>query len=317
MTKLTSRFEEAVAYARDAHDGQTRKGGSIPYLYHLMAVSSLVLEFGGDEDQAIAALLHDVIEDCGERHQPAIREKFGSRVAAIVQACTDGTQESKAKPTSQESKYRGWLERKLRYVEHLQRESRDCLLVSGCDKLHNARAILQDLRDPSVGQAVFSRFTGGRDGTLRYYHTLAEIFERSGTPIARELRATVDALHQLANVEAKLPLSHGVYRLKVFDNFHYADESEAYVTGCYLTPDGAVAAAKGMVDHSLAEAYKPGMSPEDLLRAYQAYGDDPVVQGDPAVAFSAWTYASERVQTLAIEWSQADLETGGGERWLY
>lgn len=317
MTKLTSRFEEAVAYAREAHDGQTRKGGSIPYLYHLMAVSSLVLEFGGDEDQAIAGLLHDVIEDCGERHQLAIRERFGDRVATIVQACTDGTQESKARPTSQEAKYRDWLERKLRYVRHLRGESEDCLLVSGCDKLHNARAILQDLRDPSVGQTVFSRFTGGRDGTLRYYYTLAEIFERAGMPMARELRATVDELYQLANVEGKLPLSHGVYQLKVYDNFHYADESEAYVTGCYPTSDSALAAARGLVDQSLAEAYKPGMSPEDLLRTYRGFGDDPVVLGDPAIAFSAWTYASERVETLVVECGKADLEAGDSERWLY
>lgn len=93
MTVLTDRFTRAVDHARIAHAAQLRKGSVIPYLYHLLGVASLVIEFGGDEDQAIAGLLHDTLEDCGEAHEPIIRAQFGDRVADIVVACTDGTAE--------------------------------------------------------------------------------------------------------------------------------------------------------------------------------------------------------------------------------
>lgn len=167
MTVLTDRYTRAVDYARDAHATQTRKGTQIPYLYHLLAVSSLVLEFGGNEDQAIAALLHDVVEDCGAAHEAAIRSQFGDPVAAIVLACTDGTAECKAEHAP-EDRRADWTARKERYIAHLAHASEEVLLVSCCDKLHNARAIVQDLENPAVGVAVFQRFTGGKSGTLWY-----------------------------------------------------------------------------------------------------------------------------------------------------
>jgi GTP pyrophosphokinase len=158
----------ALDYAAEAHQAQTRKGTNIAYLSHLMGVASLVIEHGGDEEQAIAALLHDVIEDCGPEHEAVVRERFGERVAEIVLACTDGVpDEAGQKPP--------WRERKVAYLHHLRREvSADALLVSACDKLHNARAIAADA---AAGHAVFGRFTAGRDGTLWYYKSLLAVFE--------------------------------------------------------------------------------------------------------------------------------------------
>lgn len=121
-----------------------------------------MIEFGGSEDQAIAGLLHDVIEDCGEAHELIIRAQFGHAVADIVRACTDGTAEGKATHATHEAKREDWMARKRAYLAHLECAQDDVLLVSGCDKLHNARAIVQDLEDPEVGVKVFDRFTGGR-----------------------------------------------------------------------------------------------------------------------------------------------------------
>ncbi|KZC36770.1 MULTISPECIES: HD domain-containing protein [Rhodanobacter] len=209
MTALTERFSRAVDYARIAHATQLRKGSNIPYLYHLLGVASLVIEFGGSEDQAIAGLLHDTIEDGGTVHEAAIRAQFGAAVANIVRDCTDGTAEGKASHTDPEAKRRDWLERKLAYLAHLRQSPDATLLVSACDKLHNARAIVQDLEDPEIGTRVFDRFTGGRDGTLGYYQALAEIFSARGVKAARVLDTTVDWMHELAGAErrAALPFS--------------------------------------------------------------------------------------------------------------
>lgn len=204
--RLTPRFTEALDYARVQHAQQVRKGSGIPYLYHLLGVASLVLEHGGDEDQAIAGLLHDVIEDCGSRHEAVLRERFGDRVAGIVLACTDGTEESKAAATTPEEKYQNWRARKLAYLEHLRGEGDDALLVSCCDKLHNALAIVCDLEDPVVGTKVFDRFTARRDGTLRYYQSVSEIFTQRSTRAARALDATVARMHALANASARQAL---------------------------------------------------------------------------------------------------------------
>src|SRR3984893_16755016 len=145
---LSPRYAEAVAYATDAHAGQVRKGTDIPYISHPIAVSSLVIEHGGDEDQAIAGLLHDVIEDCGKTVDE-IAGLFGSRVAGIVEHCTDGIpDETGRKPP--------WRERKEAYLSRLGDGNYDTLLVSACDKLHNARAIEDDT--VSIGPAVFDRF---------------------------------------------------------------------------------------------------------------------------------------------------------------
>ena len=206
MTVLTHRFSEAVDYARIAHAAQVRKGSNISYIQHLLGVASLVIEFGGSEDQAIAGLLHDTMEDCGAAHEAMIRAQFGDAVANIVKDCTDGTAEGKASHTDPESKRRDWVERKLTYIAHLKTASAQTLLVSACDKLHNARAIVQDLEDPTIGTRVFDRFTGDRDGTLGYYQALAEIFSTRAVPAATVLDATVGWMHELAGVETRRAL---------------------------------------------------------------------------------------------------------------
>lgn len=178
------RLHAALDYAADAHQAQSRKGSSIPYLSHLLGVSSLVIEYGGDEDEAIAGLLHDVLEDCGVQHAGPISEQFGDRVLGIIEACTDGT-------PGESGQKAPWHERKQAYLEHLTAVAEDALLVSACDKLHNARAIASD---QASGQDVFARFKGGRDGTLWYYQRLLGIFEnRLGRdrPLAIELRWTI------------------------------------------------------------------------------------------------------------------------------
>ena len=207
MIALTDRFSRAVDYARIAHAAQCRKGSNIPYLYHLLGVASLVIEFGGNEDQAIAGLLHDTVEDCGAEHETAIRAQFGDAVANIVKDCTDGTAEGKASHTDADAKRRDWIERKLTYLAHLKKAPDATLLVSACDKLHNARAIVQDLEDPEIGTRVFDRFTGGRDGTLGYYQALAEIFSARGVSVAKVLDATVEWMHELAGAEIRRVLT--------------------------------------------------------------------------------------------------------------
>lgn len=209
MTVLSHRFTRAVDYARIAHTAQVRKGTEIPYLSHLLGVASLVLEFGGNEDQAIAAVLHDVIEDCGEAHRVLVRQEFGDAVADIVEACTDGTAESKATHSDAEAKRLDWVRRKLGYLDHLAHAPDAVLLVSGCDKLHNARAIVQDLEDPCTGQAVFDRFKGGKVGTLGYYEAIVQTFKRRGPPMAPALDAVVGRMHDLAAVTSRQPLMAG------------------------------------------------------------------------------------------------------------
>ena len=144
-----SRLAQGVALALDLHATQTRKGTDTPYISHLLGVAGLVLEYGGEEDQAIAAMLHDAIEDQGAQHEPVIAERFGSVVARIVRGCTDA--DTLPKPP--------WHERKQTYIDHLALADADVLLVSAADKLHNARAICADLK--LYGAAVFDRFKGG------------------------------------------------------------------------------------------------------------------------------------------------------------
>lgn len=195
-TCLTIRFVRAVDYVRIAHATQRRKGTDVPYISHLLGVASLVLDYGGDEDQVIAALMHDLLEDCGEAHEPMVRAEFGQRVADIVRACTDGSAESKEAANTGEARLADWTERKVRYLEHLRHDNDDVLLVSGCDKLHNARAILRDLDDPAVGTTVFDKFKPGCGGTLAFYAALADTFTDRGTPMARDLMIVVKAMHE-------------------------------------------------------------------------------------------------------------------------
>jgi (p)ppGpp synthase/HD superfamily hydrolase len=166
--KLGPRFQRAFEFATKQHSGQTRKASSIPYIAHLMGVASLVFEAGGDEDVAIAALLHDVVEDCGGAPMlEQIRRRFGSRVAKIVDGCTDAY--GLPKPP--------WHDRKVSYINRLKKEDDETRLVSAADKLNNVRSILSDYR--VIGESVWSRFNGGRDGTLWYYRTLRDEFLRS------------------------------------------------------------------------------------------------------------------------------------------
>lgn len=200
---LSLKFIEAIDYARQAHAEQTRKGKHVPYIAHLLGVSSLVLDYGGDEEQCIAGLLHDVIEDCGSGHEAAIRQQFGERVARIVLACTDSTEEAKAALVTPEDKLADWHQRKRAYVAHLRGEKADALLVSCCDKLQNASAIVADLEEPGIGRAVFERFTAKRDGTLRYYHSIAEVFVQRKVRPASALDTVVKRMHALAGVRSR------------------------------------------------------------------------------------------------------------------
>jgi hypothetical protein len=183
---LGPRYDRALALARDLHRDQVRKGTEIPYMSHLMAVSSLVLDAGGSEDEAIAALLHDAVEEQGGKATLSlIRQQFGAHVAAIVDACSD-TDEVPKPP---------WRARKEAYVARLSDPQlpEGTLRVSLADKLHNARAILFDLR---AGQDVFSRFSASREETLWYYDALATTFTALSTsPMVAELRTVVNELH--------------------------------------------------------------------------------------------------------------------------
>ena len=186
--KLGSRFLRAFLFAAEKHSGQVRKASTTPYIAHLMGVASLTLEFGGDEDMAIAALLHDVVEDCGGA--PMLREvkkRFGSRVAKIVDGCTDSDVEPKPP----------WRERKETYIRHLKDADAETRLVSAADKLNNVRSILSDYRE--VGESIWTRFNGGRDGTLWYYRALVREFRR-GKPnrLIHELELVVRELEMLA-----------------------------------------------------------------------------------------------------------------------
>ena len=185
-TRLGPRFLRAFVFAAEKHKGQTRKASSIPYVAHLMGVASLVLEAGGDEDLAIAALLHDVVEDCGGAPMlKEVRRRFGARVANVVDGCTDAYTDPKPP----------WREEK--YIARLRNEDRDTRLVSAADKLNNVRSIISDYR--AVGESVWSRFKGGREGTLWYYRSLRDEFLRDRpNRITRDLARTVSELESLA-----------------------------------------------------------------------------------------------------------------------
>lgn len=191
---LTDKFSKAVSVANYAHYDQTRKGTTIPYIAHPLAVASLAIEFGANEDQAIAALLHDAIEDGGAEYEQIILQNFGESVLAMVQGCTDGVSDANGEKAD-------WWERKSAYLDHLEKAADDVLLVSGADKLHNARAIVIDLRE--VGPAVFDRFKAGMKGTLWYYRSLADIFMRRGLPMAKQLEAAVSEMEKLSVFDAE------------------------------------------------------------------------------------------------------------------
>jgi (p)ppGpp synthase/HD superfamily hydrolase len=185
---LGNRFQEALRYAASLHSGQRRKGTEVPYISHPLSVAALVLEDGGDEEEAIAALLHDAVEDQGGLETfKEIRRRFGSSVAYIVEGCTDSWETPKPP----------WRKRKEEHILLLREASPRVLRVAVADKLHNARSILWELRHN--GEGIWSRFKGGREGTLWYYRTLANQFLESGDgPMVRELDRVVTEMERLA-----------------------------------------------------------------------------------------------------------------------
>lgn len=178
---LSSRFEDALQYAAQIHATQKRKGTEIPYVAHLLGVASIALEYGATEDEAIGALLHDAAEDAGGRARlDDVRQRFGPAVGLIVEGCTDTFETPKP----------DWKTRKEKYLAHLPEAPRSVLLVSACDKLHNARAILRDYR--IRGEQLWPRFTGGKAGTLGYYRSLVNAYRKAADHSIRELVDELD-----------------------------------------------------------------------------------------------------------------------------
>jgi (p)ppGpp synthase/HD superfamily hydrolase len=192
---LSARFSEALIFAADIHRHQARKGTQVPYVAHVIGVASIALEFGADEDEAVAALLHDAIEDApdalGRDKANAVRGwirlTFGERVLEIVEGCTDSDENPKPP----------WVARKTAYVARIAHEPASVLLVSAADKLHNVRALRRDYR--AVGDVLWDRFNpeAGRSGTLGYYRALATAYRRCSEKVQdARLRALVELLEQ-------------------------------------------------------------------------------------------------------------------------
>jgi GTP pyrophosphokinase len=172
------------------HATQTRKGSGVPYITHLLGVASIALEYGANEDEAIAALLHDAIEDQGGAPtREAIRRRFGETVTEIVDGCTESYQTPKPP----------WRQRKEAYIAQISTASASVRLVSASDKLYNSRSILKDYR--ILGDALWERFQGGKDGSLWYYRAIVEAFRATGsTPVMDELERTVVELERLVGI---------------------------------------------------------------------------------------------------------------------
>ena len=193
--RLSRQFEKALIYATRIHGGKLRKKTRIPYIGHILGVAAIALEYGANETEAIAALLHDTVEDCGgAKRLRDIERKFGKRVARIVEGCTDTDQIPKPP----------WLERKKDYLAHVRQASMPTKLVSVSDKLHNVRAILMDYREE--GEKLWSRFNAGKQGALWYYRALVNAF-RGGKriqPLVQELDRVLTQLELLANRGAQV-----------------------------------------------------------------------------------------------------------------
>jgi len=186
--QTTERFTEAMTYAAELHRDQVRKGSGVPYIAHLMSVAALALEHGANEDEAIAALLHDAIEDQGgNATRQEISRRFGNSVTEIVNGLSDS--ETQPKPP--------WRERKETYIAHLGSASPSVLLISVCDKLHNATSILRDYR--RIGEDLWPRFRGGKDGTLWYYRALVTTYRQCfQSTLVEELDRVVTEMETLA-----------------------------------------------------------------------------------------------------------------------
>ncbi|MDP3720399.1 MAG: HD domain-containing protein [Acidobacteriota bacterium] len=186
-----TRFESALLYANQVHQGQQRKGTGIPYMAHILGVTAIALEYGATEDEAIGALLHDAAEDGGgEARLAEIRARFGDAVGDIVLGCSDSLVEHPEDKLP-------WRERKDGYLAHLEAASQSVCVVSAADKLHNVRSIVRDLR--MHGDEVWARFQGKRDGTLWYYDAVADaLARRYRSQLTRDLLREVEELQRLA-----------------------------------------------------------------------------------------------------------------------
>lgn len=190
---LSDKFTEALVYAAQLHATQIRKGSGVPYIAHLLGVASIALEYGANESEAIAALLHDAIEDQGgAKIRDEIQQRFGETVAQIVEGCTDT--DLTPKPP--------WRDRKEAYLAHISHTVASVRLVSAADKLYNCQSILKDYRQ--IGDEIWQRFTGKKEGTLWYYRSLVNAFRQvETTPLIEELDRVVSELEQLVNVNSQ------------------------------------------------------------------------------------------------------------------
>jgi (p)ppGpp synthase/HD superfamily hydrolase len=185
--RVGSRFSDALLYAVEIHGADRRKGTSIPYVSHLLSVCALVMEDGGDEDEAIAALLHDTLEDHPEKVTKSdLSQRFGPRVVSLVELCTDTPPDYQGGPKPP------WYERKTAYVERIRKETYPLCRVALADKIHNTRNIVMDYR--RFGNSVWSRFKANREEQLRYYKALVLAFREAQSP-----RHLVDELDSLVS----------------------------------------------------------------------------------------------------------------------
>lgn len=203
-THFSERLAEAFRFALAKHNGQPRKGTAIPYLSHPMAVASIVLEYGGSEEQAIGALLHDTVEDCGVSHRE-IAVRFGETVSRIVKDCTD----AESKPGQKKP---DWRPRKERYIDHVRREADSrALLVSAADKLHNAHAIVRDVKDH--GPETWERFKGkAPSDILWYYESLVSAFRARAAEVSEDFGRLVAAIDAAVKEMRKLVVAAGRQR---------------------------------------------------------------------------------------------------------
>ena len=186
--RLSIQYYRAFEYANTWHRDQARKSTTLPYILHPMGVASLVLEAGGDEEQAIAALLHDVPEDCGgEERLTEILEMFGPRVEAMVRGCSDSLVAEKEDKAP-------WRERKQAHIDHVATADMDTLIVTAADKVHNGRAIATDLQ--TIGNEVWNRFNASREDIIWYYSTFySELDKRGVTPaLLNPLRTAIEIM---------------------------------------------------------------------------------------------------------------------------
>ena len=190
---LSARYDSALLWASELHRRQMRKNGDVPYLSHLLRVSGLALDYGCSENVAIAALLHDAIEDCGGLERlKEIRERFGDEVATVVMETSDST-------TADSSKKAPWKERKDAYIAHLERASDSAVLVSACDKIDNVASLIRTLTNASNRAAILQKFKGGTEGLAWYYGAVLDVVQRRSSPAAKELKELILVLVKLLN----------------------------------------------------------------------------------------------------------------------